>query len=172
MNKICSKCCEHKPTNAFGNQRRSKDGLSAWCKPCKKFYNSSWFKNNRESENERIRDWYEENKEKKSKSNTVWQYKNKGLVNAATAKRRALKKLAMPKWLSNKDIEAIKLLYRNAAEMTKANGIRYEVDHIVPIQGNNVCGLHVPWNMQILTKSENLSKGNRMSNNLKHIKGL
>lgn len=166
MNKKCSKCAQNKSYEFFGIQRRSKDGMSAWCKPCKKNYNSSWFKNNRESENERIRDWYEENREKKNKSNSIWQSNNKSLVNAATAKRRATKRLAIPKWLSKEDLIAIKQFYRSAMEITKSSGIKHEVDHIVPIQGKEVCGLHVPWNLQILTKSENLSKSNLMTSNL------
>lgn len=74
------------------------------------------------------------------------------VYNAIRAKRRAAKLNATPKWA---DLEAIKYIY------TVAHKAGLEVDHIVPLQGKLVCGLHVENNLQLLTRNENTRKGNR-----------
>jgi hypothetical protein len=68
---------------------------------------------------------------------------------------------ATPKWLSNADSDAIMAIYVEARATTETTGVPHEVDHIVPIIGKNVCGLHVPWNLRVITQFENRSKGNR-----------
>jgi hypothetical protein len=68
---------------------------------------------------------------------------------------------ATPKWLSPEQRMEIRFKYRLAIEMSRATGIRYAVDHEVPIQGEDVCGLHVPWNLRVITQEENLKKSNK-----------
>jgi 5-methylcytosine-specific restriction endonuclease McrA len=88
---------------------------------------------------------------------------NAGHYAATSAKRRAAKLKATPIWLNTEQLLEIKLLYLFVASRRKTTGLDLEVDHIVPLQGENVCGLHVPWNLQVLTASENAAKGNRFT---------
>jgi len=57
-------------------------------------------------------------------------------------------------------MDYIKHLYIQAKELEKLDGIKRHVDHIIPLQGEYVCGLHIPQNLQILTANENCKKGN------------
>lgn len=79
---------------------------------------------------------------------------NKALFIFRNKLRKLRIKQAVPKWLTDEQIQAIKIMYQN-----RPNG--YHVDHIVPINGENVCGLHVPWNLQYLPAIENLRKNNK-----------
>lgn len=76
--------------------------------------------------------------------------------------RRRRFRLATPKWLSAEQKLEIRLKYRLAIELSRRTGVRHAVDHIVPLQGEAVCGLHVPWNLEVITQEENLKKYNRL----------
>ena len=73
------------------------------------------------------------------------------------SKHRALKIKATPKWIDPASFDKI---YFEAMRISEETGVKHHVDHIVPLTHRLVCGLHVPWNLQILTASENCRKHN------------
>lgn len=92
------------------------------------------------------------NADKVKKAVSDWSKRNKPRRRMAVAKRRAFKLKATPKFAN---LQKIKEIYMNCP-------VGYHVDHIVPLQGKNVCGLHVEWNLQYLTPYDNKSKSNKL----------
>ena len=117
--------------------------------------------NNIEKERERGRLWYKQNSEKKKKREAIWKKQNSDKVNALNAKRRSAKLLRTPKWLTQDQLTEIESFYTKAKDLQTLTGFEYHVDHIIPLQGELVSGLHVPWNLQVITATENLSKHNK-----------
>jgi hypothetical protein len=109
------------------------------------------------------KNYVSQNKDKIKEISSNWQKNNKGKVNAVTAKRHASKMLRTPPWLSKEQSKEIKQFYMMAAELETVFPWKQCVDHIVPLQGKTVSGLHVPWNLQILSATANISKGNRFN---------
>ncbi len=87
--------------------------------------------------------------------------RNPDLYKELVSLRRRRFRQATPKWLTPEDKLEIRLKYRLAIEMTRRTGVRYAVDHIVPLLGDTVSGLHVPWNLEVITQEENLKKSNK-----------
>lgn len=90
--------------------------------------------------------------------NVEYKRRNMGAVLEQTAARKTHVKRATPKWVDRKEI---KKAYQEAVEKFLLTGIKHHVDHIVPLRGKTVSGLHVPWNLQVIPWSENLHKGAR-----------
>lgn len=105
--------------------------------------------------------WQEANKEKVAEYNRKWKQANRDRHNALCMKRHAAKMNRTPPWLTKEHYAQMREVYNMAKELSKQQGIKYEVDHIVPLQGETVSGLHVPWNLQILSQFDNRSKLNR-----------
>jgi hypothetical protein len=130
--------------------------------------------NKREDIKERKHEWYAENHEQvkqaaatrplhvKREYQKTWKEKNVVWVRADTKARRRKHRDATPPWLSRQQKTDIRQLYQIAITMTKTTGEQYVVDHIVPLRGESVCGLHVPWNLRVITQEENLAKSNKL----------
>jgi len=79
---------------------------------------------------------------------------------AIYARRRAAKLNRVPNWLTKSDWIEIRWAYTLARQISKETGIAHEVDHIIPLLGKNISGLHCPQNLQIITAKENAKKKN------------
>lgn len=91
---------------------------------------------------------------------------NPELYKALTSVRKRRHRNATPKWVTAEQKLAMRGLYLQAQQLTKLTGERYVVDHIVPLINEDVCGLHVPWNLRVITQEENLKKSNKLLANV------
>lgn len=186
--KRCQRCGEQKSLDSFSRNSSSKDGLRGKCKPCRTIESTEWIANNRDRYNKRIRDdravnpekykawanayrnsdperykeiktnWLKKNPEKRKEISSRYSRSHKAQAVFLTRKRQAATLQAVPLWA---DADSIQRIYEDAAKLSKSTGIKYEVDHIVPLRGKTVCGLHCEANLQILERRENRSKSNR-----------
>ena len=129
----------------------------------------------KEQRQKAIKNYYENNKEKclaaskkwKKLSGKAYEYtkkvreKNPSLMHFFNAKRHAAKMQRTPFWLNAGHWFEIKCVYKYCSALREL-GLKYEVDHIIPLQGKLVSGLHAPWDLQVITSAENSAKGNRI----------
>lgn len=102
-----------------------------------------------------------ENPEKVLQASRNYQRKNKHKYAMYASKRRFAARQAQPSWLSPEDKKRMELFWGLAELKSFVTGVEYEVDHIVPLQGKTVCGLHVPWNLRVIPREENRRKQNK-----------
>jgi len=125
-----------------------------------KEHQRQWVQNNINHVYAKQKEWRDANIEKVKDWNKKSRIKHKDRVNATNSKRRADKFNRTPSWLTEDDLWIIKEFYDMAILRTKATNIKHHVDHIIPLKGKNVSGLHVPNNLQVITASENVRKNN------------
>lgn len=177
MIKKCSKCKKTKDFKDFYKDRTKKYGYSYICKKCSNKKQNEYCKKPhvKEKRNKLMRDKrnQDDNYRKKiNKQNNV--YQRKTMDNPINrAKRTASSILCIlrktgqaPNWLSKKHIKDIEKLYVIAKLKSIKENISYEVDHIIPIKGKDIMGLHVLWNLRIITKEENKKKFNKIVDSL------
>jgi hypothetical protein len=111
---------------------------------------------------EKIKD-NEEFKKLNSLKMREWAKRNPDKVLEQSARKRATKLKRVPCWLTDTDFKEIKQIYLNAKEQSDKEGKKYHVDHIIPLRGKYVSGLHVPSNLRILLAEENLVKSNKFN---------
>lgn len=187
--KTCTKCEIEWLVGMFPKMNKSKDGLSSWCKECHKKYrednktrrkkindtyqSTEEFKIKRRKYKKkwylgRGKEYYIENyikcprrikaPEEKLETKLRREKRTRHSRTAYQAVRRAKKLNATMDYSTN---DKISLLYDKCKWLESLTGLKYHVDHVIPLNGKNVSGLHVWENLQILEASINFSKGNK-----------
>lgn len=181
LTKICSKCEVEKELSAFNNLKKSSDGKKPSCRECQAIYRKEYYSKNREKELQMHKEYCKDNREKvkkmradrwkvygptqkKEKAEYDRQYRleNKNKIQVRQAGHRSKKRKATPKWLSKEQKQYMEKFYSHCQVLEQITGNKFHVDHIVPLNGKNVSGLNVPWNLQVLPASENHKKSNKL----------
>ena len=187
--KICRLCGAEKPIADFNRYAAKPDGLDNRCKLCVRALKRAEYLRNRRGYIERAQRayakdkdakheydrayrqrnaerllaqkavWISENVEKVRQIKADYKKRNPHKGRADAMKRKARKRMAQPAWLTPEQIWQIEEIYRQAASR---DGGPWHVDHIVPLAGKTVCGLHVPWNLRIVSVYENVTKQNKL----------
>lgn len=126
-----------------------------------KTYMKKRYEANREKAITARKQYYENNKETIAVKVRQYYLKTKAARVECAARHRANKRKATPSWLSSQHKSDIAELFTICEMFRLYTGLDYHVDHIVPLKGKNVCGLHVPWNLQVLEASKNRQKSNK-----------
>lgn len=127
----------------------------------KKAIDKKYHTANREYRIQKTKMWREHNQERYLVNRRQYYQKYGYKILAYNKFREQLKCQRTPKWLTDSDKFLIQQFYAEAKQKSKDTGVTYHVDHIIPLNGKLVCGLHVPNNLQVITAFENITKHNK-----------
>lgn len=152
VSKLCRYCSKIKELSEFSERRASVDGRGHKCRECANQYRMD----NREHYIALKQKW-----DRESNWHKTYYPQHRADYVARCAARRSGVLLRTPTWLTKKQKQEIRCFYTQAEMLKSTLGVDFNVDHVVPLHGKNVSGLHVPWNLQVILASVNKSKGNR-----------
>jgi hypothetical protein len=151
------------PADRFYKTTRNRSGLTSRCIKCINAQTDAWVAKNRDKKRAAANKYANNNPDKVKQNGQNWNKNNPGKRAAQVRKRQAAKIQRTPKWLTKQQHKENEAKYMEAARLTKETGIPHEVDHILPLQGSNVSGLHVPWNLEVVPRSVNRRKSNKIA---------
>jgi hypothetical protein len=187
ITKTCNKCGVEKHIDCFSvvrPGRGDKNNRASRCKECRSAANLAWYYKNldaakasrrsgyvrrMESEKLNARRWREQNKERHLLNNKRWKSENAPRNTMRQAKRVSAQKMATPSWLTAIDLAIMQEMYDIAAARNVQTAVSHHVDHIFPLKGENFSGLNVPWNLRVITASENTRKKNKFPVEYSHL---
>lgn len=124
-----------------------------------KRYLKEYYQDHREQHIARSKKYYQRNAEWLKAYIKEHRQGNQARKNVLNLQRVEYIRRATPTWVSLREIEAF---YHEAQRISQETGTPHHVDHIVPLQGYSVSGLHVPWNLRVIPAIENICKGNQL----------
>jgi hypothetical protein len=171
IEKFCTKCGKSQALSEFYARRDGRP--SSYCKVCTKEKSSEYRRNNpsaaaaamKRARNKKLEVYKEKARAlakkrvasgAQAKASAAYIKRHPEIHAARQASRRAAKVNATPSWA---DMTAITKVYAAAKELSKRTGVLHVVDHIVPLRGKSVCGLHVEHNLQVISDIANKVKG-------------
>lgn len=162
MTRMCTKCKEIKLLYCFGKDKYAPDGVMRHCRECmnaKTRINYKWNGDNVRAGRKR---YYANNREKVAALNKSWRGANNRKLALEDVAFTPRFRQATPKWLTKEQKQEIMRVYDHAKDCRIITGENYHVDHIEPLNGEASCGLHVPWNLQVVPDWYNIMKGKRL----------